>query len=95
MADPRYRYAHQQRRDALRPFVEAGEAYCVEPVCVMATRWIAPGSQWHLSHDPSGTVTIGPSHARCNTSEAAIRGNKMRARRPVVPADPTGGRWTL
>jgi len=34
-----------------------------------------------LSHDPSGTIVMGESHLHCNLSEAAIRGNKMRAAR--------------
>lgn len=78
MTQPRYRYAHQQERKRLKPSVDRGEAYCVEPVCLMTDRWIEPGSKWDVSHDPSGTVTIGPSHATCNRSEGASRGNRMR-----------------
>lgn len=85
MSDPRYRYAHQQERKRLEPIVEAGQAFCVEPVCKVAraggSRWIPPGSRWHLSHNPAGTAWTGPSHATCNESEAAIRGNKSRAKK--------------
>lgn len=93
MSSPRYRYAHQQQRKLWEPVVAAGEAYCVEPVCVMATRWIPPGTDWDLCHDPSGTVTTGPGHRWCNRREGAARGNRMRVRR--APRPPTAGRWTL
>lgn len=81
MSDPRYRYAHQQERKRWAPVVEAGQAQCAEPVCVMPSRWIPPGSAWHLSHDVTGTWWIGPSHARCNQAENARRNNPKRARR--------------
>ena len=79
MSKPQYRYAHQQERNRWRPIVEAGQAACSEPVCVMPTRWIAPGSRWDLSHDATGTRWIGPSHARCNRAENARRNNPKRA----------------
>lgn len=83
MSEPQYRYRHQQERKRWAPVVEAGQAYCAEPVCVVlqagGSRWIPPGSAWHLSHDPTGTVWIGPSHARCNGAENARRNNPKRA----------------
>lgn len=54
---------------------------CVEPVCLMQTRDIAPTQRASISHDPSGLVILGPSHLKCNLSEAATRGNRMRGRR--------------
>lgn len=54
---------------------------CVEPVCKFPSRAIYPHQRASVSHDPSGTVILGPSHLHDNLSEAAIRGNKMRARR--------------
>lgn len=94
MAKPRYRYRHQQERQRWVPVVEAGDAYCAEVRCLMRTRWIAPGSKWHLAHDPSGTTVIGVSHARCNTSEGASRGNRMRARKPRLVKRPVN-RWVI
>ena len=76
MSKPQYRYAHQQERDRWRPVVESGRAYCAEPICVLPSRWIAPGTPWDLSHDVTGTHWIGPSHARCNRAENARR-NKV------------------
>ena len=32
-------------------------------------------------HPTTGLVILGPSHKKCNLSEAAVRGNKMRAKR--------------
>lgn len=107
MAKPRSRsgrghgqwgWQHQQERAKWAPVVEAGEAHCVEPICLMATRWIPPGTPWHLSHDPTGTIWLGPSHRRCNLSEAAIRGNKTRGKNPkpkTVKRAPTANRWPL
>jgi len=85
MSKPRYRYAHQQERKRWAKVVAAGEAYCAEPVCKMKSRWIpaewASTQLWHLCHDPSGTIVIGVGHRKCNLSEAATRGNKMRGRK--------------
>lgn len=96
MAKPRYRYAHQQERNNhWRPIVAAGEAYCAEPICLLPSRWIppewAPTQLWHVCHDPTGTVVIGVGHRKCNTSEGATRGNRMRGRREPS----TANRWTL
>lgn len=74
----KYGPAHQAERKRLTPIVEAGNAYCAEPVCVMPTRWIEPGSKWTLCHDETGTRWIGPGHQRCNQREAAVRGNRQR-----------------
>lgn len=82
MAKPKYRHAHQQERKRWEPVVAAGEAYCAEPICKMRTRWITPGSKWHLAHDPTGTFYIGVAHEKCNTREGAARGNRMRKHRP-------------
>lgn len=55
--------------------------WCVEPTCLMNTRAIAPWQRASISHDPTGRIILGDSHLRCNLSEAATRGNKMRARK--------------
>lgn len=86
MATSRYGWEHQQERAAWRPSVEAGLEDCREPVCLFELdglgRRIQPGSPWHLCHDPSGTVVIGPGHRRCNTSEGARRMHAQRRREP-------------
>lgn len=71
--------------------VRAGAALCVEPRCLFEEahrgRWIPPQFDdvkprlWSVSHDTTGTIVLGPSHKKCNLSEAAIRGNRMRTRR--------------
>ena len=76
MAKPEHRTPeYRAAKEACRPVVEAGLCYCAEPVCLMGTRWIAPGTPWDLSHDWRTGRIIGPSHRRCNRSEAAIRRN--------------------
>jgi hypothetical protein len=89
-----YGTSHQQKRDALKPTVDAGNGICAETICLEErdgrTRWIKPGTQWHLAHDPtdpSRTTYLGPAHARCNTSEGATRGNRARNKQER--------RWTL
>ena len=74
---PEYRAAYAE----LRKMQAAGVwLVCVEPVCKFRTRDIAPHHRASISHDPSGLVILGPSHLRCNLSEAASRGNKQRAK---------------
>lgn len=83
MAEKRYRRPHLNERALWHPIVEGGRAVCAEPRCVIeeegGSRRIEPGSDWHLSHDPSGKRWIGPSHARCNLAENARRNNPKRA----------------
>lgn len=95
MAKPRYRHAHQQQRARLTPLVEAGEAYCAQPVCVMSTRWIPPDAAWDVAHDDSGTVTLGPAHRKCNRRDGAVRGNRMRGDRRREDPQPALNRWVL
>lgn len=72
---PEYRRAYTQ----LRAAQAAGQWFtCVEPRCLMSTRDIAPWMRASISHDTTGLVIVGPSHLKCNLSEAAVRGNKMR-----------------
>lgn len=73
-----YRLAYQAIK---RAQAEGQVLWCVEPVCKFRTRHIYPHQRASVSHDTSGTVIIGPSHLHDNLSEAAIRGNKMRARK--------------
>jgi hypothetical protein len=100
VAKPRYRHQHQQERARLKPAVDAGDAYCVQPICLKPTRWIPPGTRWDVAHDDTGTVTLGPAHEKCNRSDGAVRGNKLRSarrrgstfvKRPRKPAN----RWVL
>jgi hypothetical protein len=74
---PEYRAAY-----ALLRRLQRGGAWltCVEPRCLRRSRDIAPTDKASVSHDPSGTVILGFSHLRCNLSEAAIRGNRTRAK---------------
>jgi hypothetical protein len=75
---PEYRAAYAE----LRRLQSAGVwLTCVEPKCHYRTRAISPSAKASVSHDPSGLVITGYSHLKCNLSEAATRGNRMRARR--------------
>lgn len=91
MPRPKYGYDHQQERKRWAPRVARGECSCAEVVCLMESRTIDPRDPWHLAHDPTGTVIVGVSHERCNTSEGAIRGNQLRGMAPRVTRWNYGG----
>ena len=69
---------HQKLRASWKPYVEAGMVQCHAVECLMSSRWITPGSTWHLGHTPDRTGWTGPEHAKCNTHEGAVRGNRQR-----------------
>lgn len=50
-----------------------GYLVCAQPVCVMGSRTIEQGMAWHVGHDESGEVYIGPVHRACNLKDAAVR----------------------
>lgn len=85
-----YGRQHQQERSRLAPFVEAGEAWCTEPVCLEDDRWIEPGTPWDLAHDRANGGYHGPAHRRCNRSEGA----RWRDRNKD-PETAARGRWVL
>jgi hypothetical protein len=70
VAKPQYGAAHKRIKEQWRPAVDAGEAWCTEPLCLEDDRWIPPDTEWDLAHnrDIPGTYH-GPAHARCNRSE--------------------------
>lgn len=87
MAKPQHRTP--EHRAAYRAIVKAQAAgqwlVCHQPICVMPTRDIAPDQLADVCHDDSGTVLLGPGHARCNRHEAG----KKRHRAPRIR------RWAL
>lgn len=82
-----YGQAHQRERARWRPLVAAGRVTCAR--CGAA---IQPGQPWDLGHDDSRTMWVGPEHRRCNRSDGATRGNRMRRDRPQ-PARVTSRAW--
>lgn len=67
---PEYRAARKAvtRAQAMGQWLE-----CVQPVCVMQSRDIAPSDPVDVAHDDSGTVILGPAHARCNRADGGRR----------------------
>lgn len=71
--------------------VQAGNAYCWRRDCLFVDtstgRWIPPDQPgqptgWHVGHaDHDRSVVMGPEHARCNATFAAVNGNKARVGR--------------
>jgi hypothetical protein len=47
----------------------------------MPTRDIAPNQKADVCHDDSGTVILGPGHARCNRHEAGKKRHRVAAPR--------------
>lgn len=97
-ASPSVRYGglHQAEKRKWIPVIQAGQGWCHAIRCLEPSRHIPPGtplSMWHLGHTPDGTTWTGPEHRRCNCSEGATRGNRMRRRRRR-PRRPNH-RWVL
>ncbi len=74
-------------REQWRPIVEAGQAYCHNPICLEAKegkgRRIKPGQAWDLDHTRDRKGWRGPSHSRCNRAEGwRIVAKKWKGRRP-------------
>lgn len=80
-----YAGPHQKLRAQWKPIVDAGDASCHAIICLMPTRWIAPGTRWHLGHTPDRSAWTGPEHERCNEADGARRGNQGR-RQPKAKA---------
>lgn len=80
-----YGHQHRQERERWRPVVDAGQAQCQRPVCLMPTRWIQPGTPWDLGHTDDRTGYTGPEHRRCNRAAGARTANaQRRARRAAA-----------
>lgn len=88
-----YGWDHQQERARWKPTVDRGEAWCTEPICLMRDRWIPPGTPWDLAHNRETGGYRGPAHARCNRSEGARWGNRVRRTTRRAPSAPR--RWQL
>ena len=73
MTKPQYGAAHRKARAQWKRIVDAGEA-----TCCLCGRWIEPGAAWDLDHVPHTDQYRGAACARCNRSEGATRGNRMR-----------------
>lgn len=83
MAKPKYNGRHQRLKEQWRPIVDRGEAHCTEPICLMPTRHIHPGTPWDLAHGDTQDTYRGPAHATCNRSEGGRRGHAASCRCPT------------
>ncbi len=78
---PEYRAAYRN----LKAAQARGEwLVCVQPVCLMGTRDIAPHQAAHVAHDDSGTVILGAAHGLCNTSDGGKRAHQQRGKHWVL-----------
>lgn len=72
-----YGWTHQRLRKQWEPRVMAGDCACAK-----CGQPIHPGQAWDLGHTADRQGYTGPEHQRCNRSEGASRGNRMRRRKP-------------
>jgi hypothetical protein len=91
--DRGYGAAHQKERARLRPIVNAGQAFCAQPICVMPNRWIQPGSKWALGHTDDRGSYLGPTHHVCNQRDGAIKGGKTTGYRNLRRRNGGSGTW--
>lgn len=75
MAGPQHRTPEYRKA---RRFIDGQQAagqwlVCMQPVCLMDTRDIAPTDLTDVGHDESGTVILGPTHRHCNRVDGAWR----------------------
>lgn len=83
----KYGAQHKKLRRAWAQRIANGEY----PPCSRCTYGIAPWDQWHLDHDDTGTVYLGPAHAHCNTAaggrnHGAAHDKQQRNPRPASQA---------
>ena len=71
--------AHQRRRAAIAPLVNAGKASCAR-----CNEPIHPDAEWHLDHNDTRDGYLGVSHASCNLSAGANKPNARRRPEPCV-----------
>lgn len=75
-----YSGQHPRLRKQWQPAVDAGMVICHAVICLEErdgrTRWIQPGTPWHLGHNPERTAWTGPEHQRCNIADANRRKSK-------------------
>ena len=71
--------AHQRRRAAIAPLVNAGKA-----TCARCNEPIHPDEEWHLDHNDTRDGYLGVSHAYCNLSAGANKANGRRRPEPYV-----------
>jgi len=78
--------AHQRRRAAIAPLVNAGKA-----TCCRCHQPIHAGEEWHLDHNDTRDGYLGVSHASCNLRDGA---NKTSGRRPPDLSVERPYRWS-
>ncbi len=91
-----YGGAHARLRRQWELVVDAGAAFCHQPVCLEErdgrTRRIIPGTPWDLGHTPDRTGWTGPEHRRCSRADGN-RSQRRRQRRAAMTTLTTSRRW--
>ena len=83
-----YGGAHARLRRQWELVVDAGAAFCHQPVCLEEregrTRRIISGTPWDLGHTPDRTGWTGPEHRRCSRAD----GNRSQRRQQAQQGTP-------
>ena len=66
-------HAHQRRRAAIAPIVNAGRA-----TCARCNETIHAGEEWRLDHNDARDGYLGVSHPTCNLRDGAKKTNGRR-----------------
>lgn len=86
MAGPQHRTP--EYRAARKAYTQAqarGEWHeCVQPICLAPSRAIPPDAPIDVAHDDSGTIILGPAHARCNRADGGRRRHQPKQLRREV-----------
>ncbi len=70
-----YGAEHKRLRLKWKGIVDSGQGWCAR-----CGGWIPPGSAWHLDHDDTRAGYLGASHAACNLTDGARKGNIAQQR---------------
>jgi hypothetical protein len=92
-----YGHGHQAERERRLAAYRPGDpcAHCGRPITWPLPLTTLARQRIHLPHNATRTGYLpGLSHAACNLRDGAVRGNKMRARRPMATLPlRTSRRW--
>lgn len=87
---PDYGASHQRTRKAWASAVASGKL-----ICWICNAPIRTGDRWDLDHADDHRHYRGPTHAHCNRSLGARKGNahRWRNREPEPPPQPQSRPW--
>jgi hypothetical protein len=83
-----YSGPHQRLKKQWQPIVQAGQAWCHAIICLKPTRWIPPGTRWHLGHTTDRSAWTGPEHEQCGIADANRRRSQRNRSQRLITSRP-------